>query len=123
MLAILLIMDATVPSLIVKRSFTFFGKMITLISFCFLGFGLKSCMMELSFCSNLSQKNPYFWEILFLRFLIGSSLMFALRRKVFYFLEAIMTLNLYDCYLNLYSCLLLIVLLHLTNQKEYWYLK
>ena len=122
-LTIWFVMDANVRLLIIKRNFTFFGKMIASIGFCFHGFDLKAYMTELSFYSNFILKNPCFLETLFLLILINLSLMFALHHLVFYFLEVIMTLNLYDCYLNLYFYLLLIVLSHLISQKEYLYLK
>jgi len=49
MIAIWFIMDVDVLLPIVKRNFAFFKKMITLISFYFLGFGLKANKMELNF--------------------------------------------------------------------------
>jgi len=112
-------MDIDDLLLIVKRNFTFFRKMITLISFCSLSFGLKAYMMELNFYLNLIPRYPYFLETLFLLSLISLSLMFLLHRLAFCFPEVIMKLNLFGYYSDLYSYLLLIVSLHLISQKEY----
>lgn len=117
MIAIWFIMDVDVLLPIVKRNFAFFKKMITLISFYFLGFGLKANKMELNFYLNLILMNPCFLETLFLLSLINLNLMFLLHRLVFYFPGAIMKLNLCDCYSHLYFYWLLVFLLHLISQK------